>query len=365
MTTDVSRVRFVVPADLEQRPTGGNHYDRALARALEDLGVAVERTPVAGAWPDASASAQDLLADRLLSRDPVLVDGLLACGSPGAMASAVARGAAVHVLVHMPLGLDPGLGIGTAAGRDARERAALRSASSVLTTSAWAAAELRRRHGVVASTVATPGVDPAPLARGSTVPMLRQLATVSHVKDQLTVVAALAGLRDLAWTAELTGALDVDPGYAAGVRSAIHEHGLGDRVRLTGPLTGAGLDRAWDATDLLLLASRAETWGMVVTEALSRGVPAVVSQGTGAVEALGRAPDGALPGALVPPGEPQELAAAIRRLLGRGRDAARRAALARREMLPGWRQTAEVVRTALAPVDRAGSAHGVRGRASS
>ena len=48
---------------------------------------------------------------------------------------------------------------------------------------------------------------------------------------------------------------------------------------------------------------------MAVTEGLARGVPAVVGRGTGAEEALGRAPDGAVPGAAVPPGDPDALAA--------------------------------------------------------
>jgi glycosyltransferase involved in cell wall biosynthesis len=339
-------VRFVVPADLA-RPTGGNRYDRALADALTGLGVDVELVEVAGTWPDASASAHEELADRLLSRDPVLVDGLLACGSPAAVARAVVRGSSVHVLVHMPLGVDPGLTARTAADRDARERATLQAAGGVLTTSAWAAAELRRRHGVVALTVATPGTDRAAPAHGSSPPLLRQLATISPVKDQCTVVAALSGLQDLAWTAELTGSLDVDPRYTARVREAIDAAGLRERVHLTGPLTDGALERAWDATDLLLLPSRAETWGLVVTEALSRGIPAVVGRGTGAVEALGSGPDGVLPGAVVPPGDPRSLAGAVRQLLGPGRDDVRRAAGARGAGLPGWRTTASVVRTAL------------------
>src|SRR5450755_598563 len=69
MTADPPRVRFVVPADLERRPTGGNHYDRA----LEDLGVDVELSPVAGTWPDACASAQDLLARACMGRGQTAV----------------------------------------------------------------------------------------------------------------------------------------------------------------------------------------------------------------------------------------------------------------------------------------------------
>jgi glycosyltransferase involved in cell wall biosynthesis len=248
----------------------------------------------------------------------------------------------------MPLALDPGLSPAVALARDASERQALRAATGVLATSAWAAADLRARHGLTCVPVAPPGVHPAPLAGGSSPPLLRQLAAVCPVKDQLTVLQALALLVDEPWTARLTGALDVDPGYTAAVRAGIARHRLGDRVRLTGALTGAALNRAWEATDILLLPSRAETWGMAVTEALARGIPAVVSRGTGAQEALGATPDGDLPGAVVEPGSPQALAAAIRDLLGPGAERARRAVADRRRELPGWRETASAVRAALA-----------------
>jgi glycosyltransferase involved in cell wall biosynthesis len=341
-----TRMVFVVPADLA-RPTGGNRYDQELAFALEQLGVAVELRAVPGAWPGGCAADLAQLAGALVSPDPVLVDGLLACGAPGQVRDAVRRGCRVHVLVHMPLALDPGLAPRAAAARDAQERAALHAASGVLATSAWTAAHLRARHGLTTVRVATPGTHPTPPATGSTPPLIRQLAAVSPVKDQLTVVAALARARHGSWTAELTGALDVDPAYTAAVRAAVDRHGLCDRIRLTGPLVGGMLEKAWDATDLLLLPSRAETWGMAVTEALGRGIPAVVGRGTGAQEALGRAPDGELPGALVPAGVPEALGAAVLELLGQGRAAARGAALARRQTLSSWRETALAVREAL------------------
>ena len=53
-----------------------------------------------------------------------------------------------------------------------------------------------------------------------------------------------------------------------------------------GILVGQALDQKWDTADLLVLTSRIETYGLVVVEALARGIPAVVSAGTGAVEAL-------------------------------------------------------------------------------
>jgi glycosyltransferase involved in cell wall biosynthesis len=77
---------------------------------------------------------------------------------------------------------------------------------------------------------------------------------------------------------------------------------------------------------------------MVVTEALARGVPVLGTRVAGVPEALGTAPDGTLPGALVPPGEPPALAAALRRWLTDPalRRQWRSSAEARRAGLRGW-----------------------------
>jgi glycosyltransferase involved in cell wall biosynthesis len=338
---------LVVPADLAA-PTGGNRYDAALTDALGGLGVLVEQRR-AGRDDLAAALDAGAPAPRTTPGDdaPVLVDGLLACAEPDVVGAAVAAGTRVHVLVHLPLALETGLTDEEAAWLDALEHRTLHAATGVVTTSRWAADHLRERHRLDRVAVAVPGVDPAPPAAGSRPPRLLQLASVTPRKDQLGVVTALARVADLGWTAHLTGALDTDPGYTETVRAAIEEHGLTGRVHLTGPLGGADLDAALDAADLVLLPSRAETWGMAVTEGLARGVPAVVAAGTGAEEALGRAPDGAVPGAVVPPGDPDALAAALRHLLGPGRERAIAAARVRRSTLGGWSDTARDVLAAV------------------
>jgi len=335
----------VVPGDLD-RPTGGNRFDRQLTTALTRLGTAVELRPVPGAWPVGSAADRARLGDALGSSRPVLVDGLLASGAPEQVQDAVRGGGRVHVLVHLPLALHSAPEE-ISAVRNALEGRALHAATGVVATSAWTATDLHWRHELPGVTVALPGAPRAALATGSAPALLRHLAAVSPVKDQLTVVEALAQITDQDWTAELTGALDVDPDYTARVRAAVARHRLSSRVRLTGPLTGAALEAAWSATDVLLLPSPVETWGLVITEALARGIPAVVSRGTGAQEALGRTPDGELPGAVVRAGSASDLAAATRDLLGAGRARARRAALTRREVLPEWRRTALTVQEAM------------------
>ena len=99
-----------------------------------------------------------------------------------------------------------------------------------------------------------------------------------------------------------------------------------------------------------MLASRAETFGMVVTEALARGLPVLAAEVGGVTEALGHGDDGTRPGLLVAPGDPAALGAALRAWLGdaalRGR--LRRAARERRASLRGWPATTSVLAGVLA-----------------
>ena len=173
--------------------------------------------------------------------------------------------------------------------------------------------------------MAEPGVDAAGLAPGTAAgDALLCVAAVTRGKGHDVLLDGLATVTDLAWRCTCVGSLDRDPAFAAEVR----RHALRERVRFVGPRTGAELDRAYAAADLLVLASHAETYGMVVTEALARGVPVLATDVGGVPEALGH---GA--GLLVPPGDPAALGAALRAWLGdaelRGAPAAGRPRAAR------------------------------------
>jgi glycosyltransferase involved in cell wall biosynthesis len=131
------------------------------------------------------------------------------------------------------------------------------------------------------------------------------------------------------------------------------------RVHFAGPLTGSALERAYAAADLLVLPSHAETYGMVVTEALARGTPVIASDVGGVSEALGHGRNGTRPGLLVPPGDPAALAAALRAWLGDAglRQRLRRAARERRETLRGWPATTSVIAGVLGSVRSAKRSH--------
>jgi glycosyltransferase involved in cell wall biosynthesis len=333
-------VYVVLPGGVDDpgAPSGGNRYDRELCDGLARRRD-VSEIAIPAPWPYPPASARDMLAGTLAAVPDgatVLLDGLVASAVPDVVEPAAGR-LRLIVLVHLPLADEIGRAADEAARLAALEQRTLRAAE-VITTSAAAARRLADRYGVPAHRlhVAPPGVTSAPLTAGT--PAGNRLLCVAAViprKGHDVLLDALATIGDLRWSCVCVGALDRAPEFAAA-----QERRAG-RVRFAGPLAGAALDAAYAAADLLVLPSRAETYGMVVTEALARGLPVLATAVGGVPEALGAAPDGTRPGMLVPAADPAALAAELRRWLTDAgwRDRLRASARSRRDHLPGWDQT--------------------------
>lgn len=327
------RVDLLAPPGFTDRPSGGNLYDRHLRDGLIALGWAVTTHEVGpGDELPVVPGGRLVLADSLVTS--WAADALLASGS------------AVVPLVHMRFGT-PG------------ERELLASAPAVVTTSAWTrrtvladrAVDPRRVHvaepGVVRPRV-SPGLSPRVTPRAGEGTELLCVAGLIPAKGQDVLVQALAGLTDLEWHCTLVGAGEREPDFTDDLRKAVADAGITDRVLFAGELTGAALGAAYAGSDLLVLPTRTESYGMVVTEALAHGLPVVASAVGGVPEALGEV-DGAHPGMLVRPGDPEALAVALRRWL---EDPVLRRWLrttARRRLagLPRWEATAAHVAGAL------------------
>jgi glycosyltransferase involved in cell wall biosynthesis len=181
------------------------------------------------------------------------------------------------------------------------------------------------------------------------------VAAVTPNKGHDVLLAALAELSaatELPWHCVCVGALNRDPAFVDRLRGQAVAAGIADHLLLTGPRSGAELDATYAAADLLVVASHFETYGMVVTEALARGLPVLGTAVGGLPEALGQAADGSRPGVLVPPGDPVALASALREWLADAelRARLRQAARARRRTLPAWSATSARISAVLAEV---------------
>lgn len=323
-------LHFIVPAVIDdpRRPSGGNVYDRVLSDTLAKSGWSVIEHA-----RDIAGLLATLPDDTL-----VLADALVAIETPGVF-TAHARRLRLVVLSHMSFGGDA-------------EAAVLRAARVVVTTGEAARGVLVGRHLLEGTNVhvATPGVEIGELASttcgGGN---LLCVGVVAPHKGQDALVSALAGVRDRPWRCTFVGALDIDPRFVARLRDQANHLDIDSRISFTGPLTRDELENAYQATDLLISASHAESYGMAITEALAHGVPVLATDVGGVREALGSATDPRRPGRLVRPGDPGVLATALRDWLD---DAALRAELRaaardRRRSLGSWARTAQAVARSL------------------
>jgi glycosyltransferase involved in cell wall biosynthesis len=226
----------------------------------------------------------------------------------------------------------------------------------VIVTSPRTAAALDR-YGVPppAITVIEPGTDPAPQARGSSgggpeggAVELLCVATLVPRKGHDVLVRALATMRDAPWHLTCVGGLDRDDAWAAGLRAQVAALGLEPRIAFAGELDRGPLDARYDMTDVFVLPTWYEGYGMAVAEALARGLP-VVSTATGAIADL----VGSDAGLLVPAGDAAALAAALSAVVTDAALRTRLAAGARRARarLRSWDDAAELMARAIEGVD--------------
>ncbi len=340
-----ARLHVVVPGPIDQQ-TGGYIYDRRMVDGLRARGWQVDVHSLDGAFPATDAAAGERMS-AALARLPdgarVVVDGLALGGLPGPARAERAR-LRLLALVHHPLADETGLDPPRRERFEALEREALAACAGVLVTSEFTAGRLEA-YRVAPDRVRAvlPGTDPVPLAAGpepGDPPLLLSVGSVTPRKGQRLLAAALVRLAALPWRCVCAGSLDREPGYAAEVAALAREAGLAGRLRFAGECGADELDRLYHRASLFVLPSYYEGYGMAFAEALARGLPVVGTTG------------GAIPhtvpadaGVLVPPGDEDALADALRRLLVEPGGAERRGGLAeaaRRHAgeLPSWSESA-------------------------
>jgi glycosyltransferase involved in cell wall biosynthesis len=306
---------FAVPGALDT-PTGGYAYAREILARLPAHGIAASLVRLPDAFPDPRETdlveTARLLAD-LPPEAALLVDGLAYGAIPAATIDALAR--PIVALCHHPLGLEAGLAPDRAAALVASERAALARAVRVVVTSPATAATLVRDFAVPEGriVVAEPGTAPAARATGSPAgapPALLAIGAISPRKGYDVLIAALARLSDRDWTLTIAGPTNRDPATVAALRAQAAQAGLAERIRFAGAVDDATRDALYAGADLFVSSSLYEGYGMVLAEALARGLPLVASTGGAAADTV---PDAAA--LKVPPGDVAALAAALARAL--------------------------------------------------
>src|SRR5262249_46047768 len=69
-------------------------------------------------------------------------------------------------------------------------------------------------------------------------------------------------------------------GYRAALETRARQLGVADRVTFNGPVAGDDREALFAAASIVVLPSPAENFGLVIAEALARGVPAIATTGS-------------------------------------------------------------------------------------
>jgi glycosyltransferase involved in cell wall biosynthesis len=342
-TRNELHLAFAVPGDLAT-PTGGYRYDRRIIQELRRLGWQVDVANIGDSFPFPSiaqrATALAILAEVPAGR-PMVLDGLAFGALPEA--GALRSRTPLIALVHQPLALDPGLDTTQADVFRESERAALAAAAHVVVTSEATARIVIADYDVPAGhvSVVRPGNDPVAPAPSSNDAVIRLLSVGSVVpgKGYDLLIAALVTLADMPWRLTIAGDRTRNPAAAAQLDADIEAYGFSDRVAVLGAVPPERIVELYLESDIFVLASRFEGYGMALAEAIAHGLP-VVSTTAGAIPDT--VPAGA--GLLVPPDNTPALAQALRRLIGDLPERQRLATNARAAaaQLPTWRDSARL-----------------------
>jgi hypothetical protein len=329
---------FAIPGDKDRR-TGGFIYEATVLRFLNALGCETRHLVLPDSFPDPTPEdmAHTLEVLRAVPADhPIILDGLV-FGSiePAGLATVKAD---IIAMIHHPLGLETGLDAKRAEFLLSNEAAALRHTAHVIVPSLHTAQILTRDFDVDADriTIAPPGF-PVPDAACAPIdpPLILSVGLLAERKGHDVLIAALAGLQDLPWQAEIIGKPH-DEGFATRLYTKAEASGLSDRLHFLGEVSEAQISERYNAASIFALATRYEGYGMVLSEAMQYGLP-VVSCAVGAVpDTVGEA------GILVPADDPEAFGHALRKLLTDPAERAHYSAAARKNAaaLPKWEDTA-------------------------
>jgi glycosyltransferase involved in cell wall biosynthesis len=177
------------------------------------------------------------------------------------------------------------------------------------------------------------------LAVGSIVPRKGYLVLM----EALGALLAGADPKARNWRLTIAGGAR-DPAETARVRAAALDNGLQPVLDVVGTIGDDALGALYARADVFVMPSLFEGYGMVLAEAMARGLPIVCTTGGAAAETV---PDAAA--AKVPPGDHDALREALRRVITEPqlRAAMADASWAAGQKLPGWDDTCRIIAAVL------------------
>lgn len=140
---------------------------------------------------------------------------------------------------------------------------------------------LRRYSGVSAANIPN-GIDLPEVRAREPAPALRLLyiGRLHPIKGLENLIQAAGLLKGAPFSWRLTIAGDGGADYRATLHALVGTLGIGDRVTFCGDVRDDAKDSLFRSSDVLVLPSHSENFGIAAAEALAYGIPVIASKGT-------------------------------------------------------------------------------------
>ena len=275
-------ILFVIPGDINL-PTGGYRYDTEIINAWKTFGIDVELISLEGNYPFPSQQDKANELDAIKGfpeADIAVVDGLLGGASLEFM-SALSKMMPVTALIHHPLCLENGLDEETAQALKASEQEGLEFVSQIITTSPATTKTVADLFGFDSNKIYTvlPGVKRTQVSQGSKSKTVHLLCVGSVIerKGHKTLLKALGQLEELDWRLDCYGSTKFDEELFDELQDITNKEALSKKVTFHGAVSDETLEAAYAKSDVFVLPSLFEGYGMVYAEAIVRGLPVIAT----------------------------------------------------------------------------------------
>jgi glycosyltransferase involved in cell wall biosynthesis len=137
------------------------------------------------------------------------------------------------------------------------------------------------------------------------------LANVEHRKGLDNLIQALSLIKDIPFHLDIVGRCDINEKYFRQIQKTVVQYGIESRVQFHGQKTGTALKELFKNADIFTFPSRSETFGIVLLEAMSFGLPIVATAIPSTLELIKDNENGII----CPVDDPKEFADALKLVL--------------------------------------------------
>lgn len=279
-------LHFFITGDINT-PSGEFIYNKKIVDGMRNrkYKVFVHNLPADFPFPNANSISQfETVVKSIPSDDLLFIPGAVIASSPSIFEEYL-KSHKIIAFVHVPASLSNDLTIYQKEIALASEKTALAKIKICITSNEYAKDALEER-GVPSSAIclAKAGTDPYPVKTNyRNLPLdLLSISNYTRKNGLINLIKALSALKNKNWKLICYGVKDYDPNYFDEINQLIKKYGLAERIALNDTIEHDNISEVYLASDLVVLPSDNESFGMTISEALMHGIP-VFSSATGLI----------------------------------------------------------------------------------